>query len=70
MPEPETMSLTKYEFCTRLGMILGVGIALGVLILFTFGQAATDRRAFDAEMDEFRDRMDEYRRHLQRHGKP
>ena len=78
-PEPETMSLTRYEFFTIIGTILGVGIVLGVLIVFSFGQAAADRRAFqaeaaadrrasDAEMDEFRDRMDEYRRHLQRPG--
>lgn len=78
-PEPETMSLTKYEFFTLLGTILGVGIVLGVLIVFSFGQAAADRRAFQAEaaadrraedikMDEFRDRMAEYRNHMQRLG--
>ena len=28
-------------------------------------QAAADRRAFDAKMDEFRNRMDEFRGHMQ-----
>ena len=85
-PEPETMSLTRYQFFTIIGTLVGVGIALGALMLdnthrldSAMAEAAADRRAFQAEaaadrraedikMDEFRDRMAEHRRHMQRLG--
>ena len=81
--QPEARSVPKYEFFTIIGTIVGIGIALGALLLTTTGriearldsaiveaaaerrafeaQAAADRRASDAKMDEFRKRMDESR---------
>ena len=70
--------------------IIGVGVALGILMLDTAGriesridraiaesqanvrafqaEAASDRRAFRASMDEFGKRMDEHHDYMQRLG--
>ena len=71
--ETESRSVLKAEFLTLMGTIIGIGIALGALVLTTTGrietrldnaisEAAADRRAGDEKMAEFGRRMDEARR--------
>ena len=88
--EPDMRSVLKHEFLTLMGTIVGIGIALGALLLTTTGrietrldsaiaeagadrrafqaQAAADRHASHASMNEFRKRMDEHRADMQRLG--
>lgn len=78
-PEPETRSVPKFEFYTILIAVIGIGVALGSLMLNATGQAdadrrayladaAADRRASDARMAEFRNRMDQFDSHMRRLG--
>ena len=70
---PWARPVRNYEFITIMIAILGIGIALGTLVLTTTGriearldsaiaEAAADRRASDAKMEEWRSSMDQYRR--------
>ena len=59
--QPEARSVPKYEFFTIIGTIVGIGIALGAVLLdnthrldSAIAEASADRRAADAKMDEFR----------------
>ena len=59
--QPEIRSVRKYEFVTILLTIIGIGIALGAVVLdnthrldSAIAEAAADRRAGEAKMDEFR----------------
>ena len=63
------MSLTRYEFFTIIGTLVGVGIALGALMFdithrldSAIAQAEADRRVENAKMDEFRTQAADDRR--------
>ena len=65
---PWARPVRNYEFITIMIAIVGIGITLGTLLLNATGridsaiaEAAADRRAFQASMDE-------YRRDMQRLG--
>ncbi len=63
--QPGTRSVPKHEFITIMIAVVGIGVALGGLLLNAafrietrldnaIAQAAADRRATDAKMDQFR----------------
>ena len=77
--QPETKPVPRYEFITIMIAIVGMGIALGTLLLnntdrldSAIAQAAADRRAFQAEAAADRRaadaKMDEFRRQMRRLG--
>ena len=53
---------------TATGLILATTNRIEARLDSAIAEAAADRRASDAKMDEFRSRMDEFRGHMQRLG--